>query len=108
MIRLILIIVTFFIMYLSLSNSQDLCTYASGSTIIANDGKYLGKVSSRYDSESILNTYGSYGSEYSSDSIWNKYSSYGSEYSNNSPFNSYSSTPPVLVKKWKSNSLFKC
>ena len=80
------------------ANAQDACSYIAGGAIIANDGKYLGKAASEYDSESVLNKYGHFGSEYSSDSIWNKYGSYGSEYSSNSPFNPYSNNPPVIVK----------
>ena len=79
----------------------DVCQYVSGASVLANDGKYLGKISSEYASESIFNEYGTYGSEYSSDSIWNEYGSYGGKYASNSPFNSYSSTPPVLVKNGK-------
>lgn len=50
----------------------------------ANEKDYLGKLNaSRYDSESIWNSYGTYG---------NKYNSY-------SPFNEYASNPPVLRDK---------
>jgi len=82
-------------------SANEICTAVAGTSVIANDGKYLGKIASKYDSESIFNEYGTYGSEYSSDSIWNEYGSYGGEYSSNSPFNSYTSTPPVLVKGGK-------
>ena len=79
------------------SASQD-CSIIAGAKIIANDGKYLGKVANEYDTDSILNEYGTYGSAYSVDSIWNEYGIYGSEYSSNSSFNEYTSTPPALVK----------
>ena len=47
--------------------------------IYANDGTYLGKLSSNhYDSDSVSNPYGQYGSPYSSTSINNPYSQYGS------------------------------
>jgi len=70
------------------------------SFLLANDGQYLGKLTfSRYDSDSILNKYGSYGSQYSSTSIFNKYSNYGSQYSSLSPFNKYTSTPPTVYYK---------
>jgi len=81
--------------------ANDLCSIIAGASIIANDGKYLGMTTSEYNSESILNEYGTYGSKYSSNSIWNEYGTYGGEYSSKSPFNSYSSTPPVLVKNGK-------
>lgn len=67
------------------------------SFLIADDGQFLGKLTlNQYDSESISNTYGSYGSLYSSTSIKNPYSHYGSPYSSLSPFNQYSSTPPII------------
>lgn len=80
------------------SSGIDICQYVSGASILADDGKYLGKISSEYASESIFNEYGTYGSEYSSDSIWNTYGSYGGKYATGSPFNPYSSVPPILVK----------
>lgn len=70
---------------------------AGESFLVANDGQYLGKLSSnQYNSESISNPYGSYGSQYSSTSIHNQYSNYGSPYSSLSPFNPYTSTPPAI------------
>lgn len=67
------------------------------SFIVANDGQFLGKLSlNQYDSESIMNKYGSFGSKYSSTSIYNQYSTYGSKYSSLSPFNVYTSTPPII------------
>jgi len=65
--------------------------------LIANDGQFLGKLTlNRYDTESIMNQYGSYGSKYSATSIFNKYSNYGSKYSSLSPYNPYTSTPPTI------------
>ena len=59
---------------------------------------YLGKLNaSKFDSESIWNSFGTYGNHYNSNSIWNSYGTYGSEYSSYSPFNEYASNPPVLV-----------
>jgi hypothetical protein len=70
------------------------------SFIVADDGQFLGKLTlNQYDSESISNSYGSYGSLYSSTSIKNQYSQYGSPYSSLSPFNQYSSTPPIIYLK---------
>jgi hypothetical protein len=85
----------------AVGNAQDLCQIISGASVIADDGQFLGKLTSQYSSDSILNEYGTYGSQYSSDSIWNPYGRYGSEYSSLSPFNQYTSTPPVLVKGGK-------
>jgi hypothetical protein len=67
------------------------------SFIIANDGQFLGKLTSNiYDLDSILNIYGLYGSQFSSTSITNKYGLYGSPYSSLSPYNAYTSTPPII------------
>lgn len=65
-----------------------------------NNDVYLGCMNcSKYDSNSIWNSYGKYGSKYESNSIWNKYGSYGNEYNSDSPWNSYSSDAPVVVDK---------
>jgi len=77
--------------------AQDLCTLIAGASVIADDGKFLGRLTSKSSSDSILNEYGTYGSEYSSGSIWNKYGTYGSEYSSQSPFSPYTSNPLLLV-----------
>ncbi len=63
------------------------------------DGKvYLGKlVTNKYDSDSIWNSYGTYGSKYSTESIWNEYGTYGGKYSNESAFNKYATEPPKIV-----------
>jgi glutaredoxin-related protein len=64
------------------------------------DGQFLGKIiSNKYDSDSILNKYGTYGSKYSNTSIFNKYSQYGSPYGSNSVNNPYCQTPPKLFIK---------
>ncbi|MBQ3643697.1 MAG: hypothetical protein II961_03785 [Candidatus Riflebacteria bacterium] len=62
-----------------------------------NNPVYLGELNSNnYKSDSIWNSYGTYGSKYNSYSIWNKYGNYGGKYSNYSPFNNYTTTPPML------------
>ena len=92
------VIITLLICISTATSASQVCSTIAGASIIANDGKYLGKVANEYDTDSILNEYGTYGSEYSLDSIWNEYGIYGSEYSSNSSFNEYTSTPPALVK----------
>jgi len=72
--------------------------YISGAAIVAHDGVYLGRLTNRYDEQSIYNPYGTYGSRYQSNSVNNPYGTYGSEYSALSPNNRYSSNPPVLVR----------
>ena len=75
-----------------------LCTKVEGAIVVSDDGKYLGKITNKYNSDSIFNKYGTYGSKYGSDSIWNKYGSYGSPYNNQSVASIYTSTPPMMLK----------
>lgn len=72
--------------------------FNSSAVLIASNGNFffLGKITNKYDSDSVLNKYGNYGSKYSSDSIWNKYGDYGGKYSSYSPFNRYTSSPPKI------------
>lgn len=68
------------------------------SFLLAQDGQFLGMLSSnKYQSDSVINKYGSYGSKYSSTSIFNQYGQYGSRYATYSPFNPYTSTPPQII-----------
>ncbi len=78
-----------------------LCSLVSAQVLYIYGGEnhtvYLGALNtSKYDSESIWNAYGTYGSKYSLNSIWNEYGTYGGKYSNYSPFNRYASFPPGL------------
>ena len=44
--------------------ARDLLTVVEGCVIMANDGQMLGKITlNKYDTDSILNTYGDYGSK---------------------------------------------
>ncbi len=81
--------------------AQDVCSIVHGAAVVADDGKFLGKLTNKFDSESILNEFGTHGSKFSSDSIWNEFASYGGKFSNLSPFNQFTSSPPVLVKGGK-------
>ena len=66
--------------------------------ILATDGTYLGCITcSEFSSDSIFNSYGSYGSPYSATSIHNHYGAYGSPYSALSACNPYGVTPPAVV-----------
>lgn len=70
------------------------------SFLLAQDGQFLGILSSnKYQTDSVMNEYGTYGSKYSSISIFNQYSQYGSRYGFYSPFNPYTSTPPQIILK---------
>lgn len=66
-----------------------------------NGNDYLGKLdASKYDYESIWNTYGTYGNKYNSKSIWNKYGTYGNYLNSYSPFNNYATYPPILKDRY--------
>jgi len=75
-----------------------LCSQIAGAAVVSSDGKFLGTLTSQFDSKSIYNEYGTYGSPYGSLSVNNEYGTYGSPYSSKSAFNPYASEPPVLVK----------
>lgn len=69
-----------------------------GAKIVAQDGKFLGVISSnRFDAQSISNPYGDHGSKYSASSIFNQYGDYGSPYAEYSPWNPYSQKPPFIL-----------
>ena len=83
------------------SYGSSVSPYALDGTsyLVADDGTFLGDISSNsYASDSICNSYGSYGSKYESDSIRNEYGTYGSKYSNDSAYNKYTSTPPKIIQ----------
>ena len=75
----------------------DLCSVIGGGSIVAADGKFLGSLTNKYNSQSVLNEFGAYGSRYQPLSIWNEYGVYGGQYSVKSPFNPYTTTPPRLI-----------
>jgi len=61
---------------------------------------FLGCLScNRFEIDSVLNKYGTYGSQYSTDSIWNRYGLYGGAYGTYSPCNRYSTNPPAVVDR---------
>jgi uncharacterized protein YjdB len=72
------------------------CAGVAGGQIYAQNGQYLGRLTNQFDSQSILNTFGSYGSQFSSTSIYNTFSQYGSQFSSLSAYNPFTSTPPQL------------
>lgn len=82
----------------SVTQAQSICHQLAGAFIVAQDGKYLGKISSQFDTDSVLNEFGKHGSEFSSESIWNEFGPYGGQFSSNSPFNEFSSKPPLIIK----------
>ena len=83
----------------SYGSSVSLYALDGTSYLVADDGTFLGDISSNsYASDSICNSYGSYGSKYESNSIRNEYGTYGSKYSNDSAYNKYTSTPPKIIQ----------
>jgi|SRR5690554_1340943 len=83
------------------AGAEAICEVVRDAKIVAQDDEntYLGKVASRYGSDSIFNKYGDFGSRYSSKSIWNKYGDFGNQYGQYSPFNKHASQPPMLIKE---------
>ncbi len=68
-----------------------------GGLIYASDGTQLGVFSmNRFSTNSISNSYGTYGSSYSATSIFNSYGVHGSAYSSSSAFNKYAANPPIV------------
>lgn len=66
-------------------------------TLIADDGTYLGLISSsRFDSDSICNRFGDHGSRFASDSVRNRFSTYGSSFGFQSAYASYATSPPRI------------
>lgn len=76
----------------------NVCAQIAGALVYGDDGQYLGRLTNRYDAQSVYNEYGTYGSPYSSTSTNNRYGQYGSPYSSLSAWNPYTSTPPKLYK----------
>jgi hypothetical protein len=73
----------------------------NGCSIFSSEAKpvFLGIIANSTVTNSIFNSYGTYGSKYSSNSIWNSYSSYGSKYGNTSAFNDMATSPPMIICK---------
>jgi hypothetical protein len=72
------------------------CSGLAGGRVSAADGKYLGRLTNRFDDESILSTFGDHGSRFGSASMYNQVSSYGNLASSLSAYNTVASTPPKL------------
>lgn len=76
----------------SINNSANEKSYLQ-----AGDGQFLGTITTnKFDRDSLLNQYGSFGSKYSPTSIFNKYGSYGSRYGQWSVLNPHCASPPRL------------
>lgn len=72
------------------------CVGLAGGQVYGQDGQFLGRLANQFDSQSILNQFGSYGSQFSSTSMYNQFSSYGSQFSSLSAFNTLATSPPQL------------
>lgn len=79
------------------ATSPSVCTQIAGGRVIATDGKFIGSLTNRYNAESVLNQYGTYGGKYEPLSIYYQYGEYGSRYSPKSAYNPYTSTPPRIT-----------
>jgi len=90
------------------SNNNSNTNTNSNSTITnpllySNDLKvYLGKLTTnKYDSESVFNTFGTYGNKYSTNSISNEFGTYGGKFSTTSAFNDFATSPPAILLNGK-------
>ena len=92
---------------------QPTTTTTTTTTIQANDvyklysynGIFLGNVNNnQFDSNSLANSFGTYGNKFSSMSIWNQFGDYGSLFSSYSAYNNLASYPPVICE----NGIFYC
>lgn len=67
-------------------------------TVLAYDGRYLGKLTNRFDTESIANQFGTPGNKFNTDSVMSEFGAYGSKTSDMSPWNKNATRPPVLYR----------
>ncbi len=66
-------------------------------TLIADDGTYLGAISSsRFEADSVCNRFGDHGSRFASASVRNTFSTYGSSFGSQSAYSSYTTSPPRI------------
>lgn len=77
---------------------ESACALIDGAVVINDDNEYLGKITNKFDGDSIFNKFGTHGSKFSSDSIWNKFGQNGNPYGSGSAFNKMSSSPPRIIK----------
>lgn len=92
-----LLICLFLMVLFGVSSANQFCRAIQGAAIVAQDGTFLGTVSSSFNQDSIFNEFGPHGNEFSSTSIWNEFSQYGGEFSTYSPFNEFTSSPPLII-----------
>lgn len=70
-----------------------------GTTLWAQDGTFLGNVNSNaFDSNSLANSFGTYGNRFNPLSIWNSFGLYGSTFGLYSPWNTMTTTPPIIYQ----------
>ncbi len=81
-----------------LAPASNVCSIIAGASIVGDDGRYLGRFTNRFDSESVLNEFGQYGSRFAANSTNNEFGTYGSQFGSLSARNPFASRPPVIVK----------
>jgi len=68
-----------------------------GSAIFADDGQFLRTINTNaFDTDSVANSFGTYGNSFNPISIWNDFGTYGNGFSTLSPWNQFTSTPPTI------------
>lgn len=78
--------------------TTNICSLIAGASIVGNDGRYLGRFTNCFDTESVLNEFGTYGSRFASNSTNNEFGTYGSRFSTLSARNPFTSTPPRIIR----------
>jgi hypothetical protein len=76
----------------------NVCTLIAGASIVGHDGRYLGRFTNQFDSESVLNQFGLFGSPFAVNSTNNEFGTYGSRFSSLSARNPFTSTPPRIIR----------
>ena len=78
--------------------APSICDTLEGAVIISHEGKFLGEITNKYDSNSIFNQYGDFGSKYNTDSIFNQFGENGSKFGVNAWSNKFATDPPSIIK----------
>ena len=82
----------------SSSGPRTLSEIDGKATLLADDGTYLGILSSNaFASDSVCNEFGTFGSAFSGKSVRNEFGKYGSEFSSLSAYNPFTSKPPAII-----------
>ncbi len=74
---------------------------------MGDDGRYLGRFTNRFDSESVLNEFGQYGSRFAANSTNNEFGTYGSHSAGTRLCTRIGRLIDSSVKKWLADRVVK-